>query len=50
MPSPSVIDSVGHSGVQAPQAIQSSVIFIAMMKFSFVKIFIKLMHPLKRVK
>ncbi len=29
MVSPSLIDSVGHSGKQAPQAIQSSVIFIA---------------------
>jgi hypothetical protein len=30
MPSPSLMDSVGHSGTQAPQAMQSSVIFIVM--------------------
>jgi hypothetical protein len=30
MPSPSLIDSVGHSGTHAPQAMQSSVIFMVM--------------------
>lgn len=30
MPSPSLMDSVGHSGTHAPQAMQSSVIFIVM--------------------
>jgi hypothetical protein len=30
-PSPSLIDSVGHSGTQAPQAMQSSRIFMVMM-------------------
>jgi hypothetical protein len=30
MPSPSLIDSVGHSGTQAPQAMHSELIFIAM--------------------
>src|ERR1041384_2556530 len=39
MPSPSLIDSVGHSGTHAPQAMQSSVIFMAMVitpsKFCF---------------
>jgi len=34
MPSPSVIDWVGHSGRQAPQAIQSSIIFIAIVILS----------------
>jgi hypothetical protein len=32
--SPSVIDSVGHSGKHAPQAMHSSVIFMAMVGFS----------------
>jgi hypothetical protein len=36
--SPSVIDSVGHSGKHAPQAMHSSVIFIAMSVFSFFEI------------
>jgi hypothetical protein len=30
MPSPSLMDSVGHSGTHAPQAMQSSVIFMDM--------------------
>jgi hypothetical protein len=30
MPSPSLMDSVGHSGTQAPQAMQSSRIFMVM--------------------
>src|SRR5512144_2067790 len=30
MPSPSLMDSVGHSGTHAPQAMHSSVIFIVM--------------------
>ncbi len=36
-PSPSLIDSVGHSGIHAPQAMHSSVIFMVMESCSFVK-------------
>jgi hypothetical protein len=38
MPSPSLMDSVGHSGTQAPQAMQSSVIFMVMMLTPFVNL------------
>jgi hypothetical protein len=35
MVSPSLIDSVGHSGMHAPHEMHSSVIFIAIVIFSF---------------
>jgi hypothetical protein len=38
--SPSVMELVGHSGMHAPQAMQSSWIFIAMGKLSNFKILI----------
>jgi hypothetical protein len=37
MPSPSLIELVGHSGKHAPQAMHSSVIFIAIGYFSWIR-------------
>jgi hypothetical protein len=39
MPSPSLMDSVGHSGTHAPQAMHSSVIFMVMVVTPFVGIY-----------
>src|SRR3989304_220916 len=39
MPSPSLMDSVGHSGTHAPQAIHSSVIFMDMVVTPFAGIY-----------